>query len=326
MKRFMSSLGPRMVAFLELKRAMGRSYENVESEIRRFDRYVAETHEPVELVTRELVQQWLAAKPHLRASTQRSRAGTLRQFCLYLARVEPRTYVPDRAIFPVRGPVFKAHIYSDTELRALVTTALTTVISARFSLLRKTIDAMVLTLYATGLRVGEVCRLRVSDVDLEAGTLFVSKTKFFKSRLVPISPSLADHLRSTRDVRTAKTPMNTHAPFFVNRCSKAFTPQGFSAIFRKLVAAAGIPRRAGVRGPCAHDVRHTFATNRVLRWYREGADVQAKLPLLATYMGHGSVLSTHVYLTATAELLQEASRRFEHAHDSLFAGDQGVHS
>jgi integrase len=312
-----------MEAFLELKRAMGRRYQAVEAELHRFDRYVASLHEPVEFVTCELVHKWLIAKPHVRPATQESRAGVLRQFCLYLVRLEPRTYVPDRALFPARRPVFKAHVYSHEELRTLLIAALT-VVPARFSLRRETVHMMLLTLYATGLRAGEASRLCVSDVDLAACTLFVRRTKFFKSRLVPFSAGLADKLRAYLEARAARAPTNAQAPFFINRCGRAFAAPRLSALFHKLVDAVGIPRRTGVRGPCLHDLRHTFAMDRVLRWYREGADVQSKLPLLATYMGHGSVLATHVYLTATAELLQEASRRFERAYEFLVVAPEEI--
>jgi integrase len=183
---------------------------------------------------------------------------------------------------------------------------------------------MLLTLYATGLRAGEVGRLRVAEVDLDARTLFVRDTKFFKSRLVPFSAGLADQLRSYLEARAARSSANPQAPFFINRHRRAFAAHKLSWIFHRLVATIAVARRPGARGPRLHDVRRTFAVHRVLRWYREGADVQAKLPLLATYMGHGSVLSTHVYLTATAELLREASGRFERAYGPLVAAPEEI--
>jgi integrase/recombinase XerD len=324
MMPFTSPLGPHMEGFLELKRALGRRYETVEVELRCFDRYVTGLDEPPEFMTRDLVHGWLGTKPHVRPTTQKKRAAVLRQFCLYLARFDRHTYVPDRALFPARGPIYKAHIYSEEQLRALLRAALT-VVPDRYAFRRETVHTMLLTLYATGLRAGEACRLRVGDVDLAARTLFVCKTKFFKSRLVPFSEGLAEKLRSYLEARTAAAPpAGVEAPFFVNRCRRAVVAPVLSAVFHELVAAVGIPRRVGVRGPCLHELRHSFAVHRVLRWYREGADVQAKLPLLATYMGHGSVLATHVYLTATAELLQEASQRFERAYGSLVVGPEEI--
>jgi integrase/recombinase XerD len=321
MMPFTSPLGPQIEKFIELKRAMGRRYQSAEVELRRFDCFATHFDEPLEFMTRELVHGWLGAAPHLHPATQRKRAGLLRQLCVYLARFDQRTYVPERVLFPTKGPAYKAHVFSEEQLRALLR-AVPTVVPDRIALRRETVHTMLLTLYSTGLRAGEACRLCVGDVDLTAHTLSVSKTKFFKSRLVPFSESLGDKLRAYLAARAARAPADTRAPFFVNRSGKAISPGQLSATFRKLVAAVGIPRRPKVRGPCLHAVRHSFAVHRVLRWYREGADVQAKLPLLATYMGHGSVLATHVYLTATAELLREASGRFERAYGSLVAAPQ----
>jgi site-specific recombinase XerD len=325
MMPFTSALGPRLQAFIELKRALGHRYVAAEGELRRFDRYLASLDVPSPLIiTRELVHGWLVAKPHVRPLTQASRAGTLRQFCLYLVRFDPRTYVPERALFPVRQQLFRAHIYSETELRALFQAACAGGPTARCRLRHRTLHAMLQTLYATGLRSGEACHLCIGDVDLQARTVFVRETKFFKSRLVPFSGSLADLLRSYLEARTAQAKPQVHAPFFINTCGRAFSPNRLSAIFRGLVDAVGLPRRAQVRGPCLHDLRHTFAVHRLLRWYREGADVLAKLPLLSTYMGHASVLSTQVYLTATTEVLREASGRFERAYGSLVLAPEEI--
>ena len=321
MTRFLSPLAARMQAFLELKRALGRRYLSAERELLRFDRYVAGLPGPPQAMTRELAHGWLAFKPHVRSTTQGWRACVLRQFCLYLVRLDPRTYVPGRALFPAGIPVFRARIYSDEELRGLLR-AVPEVVPDRPALHRETIRTALLALYATGLRAGELGRLRVGDVDLAARTFLVRDTKFFKSRLVPFSTSLADRLAQYFAARGA--PSDPKASFFVDRGGRPLSTQKISHVFHRLVLAAAIPARSGGRGPRLHDMRHTFAVRRVLAWYREGADVTAKLPLLATYMGHASVLSTHVYLTATADLMREASGRFERACGSLVAAQEEI--
>jgi len=316
MMRFSSPLGSRIDAFLELKRAMGRRYDEAEILLRGFERYVAALDPLAEVVTRELVHGWLAARPNIRPSTLVTRGGILRQFCLYLARTDPRTYVPERALLPATLPIFRAHIYSEEEVRALVQAALSPS-PHRSSTRPHTLSTMILVLYATGLRRREICRLRLADVDLDARTLFVHMTKFYKSRLVPFSAGLAEKLRTYLDFRARQPPVDGHAPLFLNRGRRAFGPRKLSGIFHELIKTAGIVSAPSRRGPRLHDMRHTFAVHRLLRWYREGADVEAKLSLLATYMGHGNVLSTQVYLSATAELLREASGRFERAYGSL---------
>ena len=182
---------------------------------------------------------------------------------------------------------------------------------------------MLLVLYATGLRIGEALRLRLRDVDLKAATILVRETKFGKSRVVPFSPALGDAFRTYLEQRLVAT-IGPDAPFFINHEGRPYSVDKFSEVFRTLLPAAGIARVPGKHGPRVYDVRHTFASTRVLKWYREGADLQSKLPLLATYMGHVDVLSTQVYLRSTPELLREASSRFERIFGSLIVQPQEV--
>lgn len=323
MKAFSSPLGSRIESFLELKRAMGRRYEAAEKQLRLFDRYAATLDPPVEVVTREIVHGWLTERSNLGPRTQLGRASVLRQFCTYLSRTDSRTYIPDRALLPVTLPVLRPHIFSEDEVRALVRVARSWS-SHGWKPRPLTLSTMVLVLYGTGLRRGEICRLRFADLDLEARTLFVHKTKFNKSRLVPFSVGLTEQLHRYLGVRLQHSPIDRHAPLFITRHRRAFWLTTLSGAFHALVKATGIVSAPDRRAPCLHGMRHTFAVHRLLRWYREGADLEAMLPVLATYMGHVNPLSTLVYLNATAELLREASRRFERAYGSLVVAPEEI--
>ncbi len=316
MTAFVSPLGPKMEAFVALHRATGRKYRAAEEELRRLDRFVAALKSPPDSVTPEIADAWLSAKPHLNPVTQRSRASTFRIFCLYLKRLDQRAHVPDRRQFPARMPERKPHIYSPDEMRTLLRAALA--LSTRLWWFRpQTVHALLCTLYGTGLRIGEACRLSIGDVNLVEQTLLIRDTKFFKSRIVPISKSLAARLDAYLRIRNKIASTDVKAPFFVNRLLRSVSPVKFSWLFHRMIRATGIGAGRGEREPRLHDLRRTFAVHRLVRWYREGADVWAKLPLLATYLGHSTVHATHVYLTASAELLQEASGRFERTYGSL---------
>jgi site-specific recombinase XerD len=320
--RFRSRLAPHLDAFVSLKRAMGNRYEAALCDLQRFDRFVAELPDEPDVVTAELVQAWMAHARHLSPRTQKQRLGLVRQFSIYLARIHPETYVPDRSRFPINVPPFRAHIYSSEEYRALLQAALE-LPSPRSTLRPKTFHTALLLLYATGLRIREGLRLRLRDVDLDAHTLLIRETKFFKTRIVPFSPTLAQALRAyLEERRVADT--GPDAPLFINYARRPYSVDKFSEVFRTLLDAAGVPHAPRTRRPRVADIRHTFAVTRVLQWYRDGADLQAKLPLLATYMEHVDVLSTQVYLNSTAELLREASDRFERAFGALVAPPQEV--
>ncbi len=313
---FQSRLASQLEAFVSLRRAMGLHYRGrTLGELQRFDRFVAALADPPDIVTGKLVESWMEQSAHLRATTRKKRLGLVRQFSLYLARLRPDTHIPSRSRFPIEAPVFKAYIYSPDEYRDLLQAALS-LPGPHARLRAKTFHAVLLVLFGTGLRIGEALRLRLRDVDLEAGTLLIRQTKFMKSRIVPISPSLVDALRLFLKERL-EAAAGPDAPLFISHWRQSYSVDSFSKTFHKLLVVAGVPRVPRARRPRVYDIRHTFAVTRVLQWYQEGADLQAKLPLLATYMGHVDVLSTQVYLHSTPELLQAGNQRFERAFGSL---------
>ena len=175
-----------------------------------------------------------------------------------------------------------------------------------------TFRALLLLLYGAGLRLGEALRLTHADVDLPNHLLTVRQAKYFKSRLVPLDPTLAQAMaaHAARSV-TAALARADGRPCFANRDGTPLRQEAVRTRFQSVRAAAGIPRLDGVRRqPCLHD-RHAFAQHRLTSWYRQGLDVQRLLPILSTYKGHVSLVSTQVYLSMTPELLGAASSRFE---------------
>ena len=314
-RAFVSALALHLEAFVELKRAMGRKYKATEKDLRQFDRFVAGFPGSPDEVTSDLIHAWMDAASDLHPKTRKKRLGLVRQFCLYLARHNPQTYVPDWRLAPVKVPRFKPHIYSAREFRALLKAA-REIPSPRTSLRPKTFYTALLILYGTGLRISEVLRLRLGDVDIKAGTLLIRDTKFFKSRLVPIAKSLADAINDYLRERLQAAP-SPEAFLFLNHRRRPYSPDKFGEMFQSLLKKAGIHSSSGNHRPRVHDVRHSFALNCLLRWYQQGADLQAKLPLLATYMGHASVLSTQEYFNASPELLREACQQFERRYGSV---------
>jgi len=176
-----------------------------------------------------------------------------------------------------------------------------------------TVRAILLLLYGAGLRSSEALNLTITDVDLANALITIRDTKFFKSRLVPISRSLTRALNDYTRWRTRTHPATDgNSRFFVDRHGAAVSMNRLEKEFGRLRKHAGLRRSGGGRfHPRLHDLRHTFAVNRLTAWYRQGADVQRLVHHLSVYLGHVSLASTQVYLTMTTELLQEASRRFE---------------
>jgi integrase len=156
----------------------------------------------------------------------------------------------------------------------------------------------IILLFTTGIRRGELLNLAVADYNPEESTLHIRQTKFYKSRLLPINSDIADEVErylQARVCRRLPASPETRLIWNATQGGRAYTGTGLQECLRPLLQQCGITTAKGTL-PRIQDLRHSFAVNALLRWYRMGADVESKLPLLATYMGHGSAVSTHHYL------------------------------
>jgi integrase len=177
---------------------------------------------------------------------------------------------------------------------------------------RLTYYTLIAFLYATGLRISEALALKLGDIDWRRSLLQIRKTKFHKARLVPMASSTCSGIKRFLLDRAEKGhPTTGESPLFVNAKGSRLSYSTALGAFIRIACRAGVRRSIEVRPARIHDLRHSAAVRRLYLWYQAGKNVQALLPVLATYLGHSSVSSTQVYLTTTAELLAEASSRFE---------------
>ena len=206
---------------------------------------------------------------------------------------------------------FRPYIYSVEEVQKMIQ-----VVDCRhrgsWHLEPHTVRTLLLLLYGTGLRIGEAIRLQHRDVDFRERILTIRETKFYKSRLVPVSPDLAAVLRDYFQKQWQGKRWTPESPFLTTYDGRPVTCQTAELAFRRIRYEAGVNRTDGFYfQPRLHDFRHTFAVRRLVTWYREGKNVQRLLPHLATYLGHVSIRETARYLTMTKELLNQASQRFD---------------
>jgi len=307
-------------SYVAIKRSLGAVFSADARILHSFGRLLGET--PLDSISREACQAFCRGTGPPTRFWERKH-HTLRGFFSYLVTRGHLATSP----LPDAGPrvprAFQAYIYSREELQRLLdaTDILETTRSPQQPMVFR---ALLLLLYGAGLRPGEALRLRCCDVDLADRVLAVWDTKFFKSRLVPIGSDLCralDVYHATR--QQLPLPNDTRSAFFCSHTGRAISLAKLERVFARLRDHAGISRPTADRWhPRLHDLRHTFAVHRLIAWYREGADVQKCLPLLATYLGHVNLSGTQTYLTMTPELLAEASRRFERY---ALPGKENVH-
>lgn len=203
------------------------------------------------------------------------------------------------------------YVFTPAEVERLLDTALRTP-SPRAPLRPSSLYTMIVLAYCCGLRLGEIVRLDLGDVNLQAGEISIRNTKFFKSRILPVAPTVLDALRRYIEARRAAGASQepSSALFWHTQHSGRYSSTMAGKLLTGVLRRAGMKPHTGRVGPRTHDLRHAFAVNRLLAWYRAGIDVTPRLPYLTTYMGHKKLHSTLVYLTATPELMQQASERF----------------
>jgi site-specific recombinase XerD len=300
--------------YVDFRRTMGQRFNTTEAILRSFCRTVG-PGTPIHRIRPKVVAKFLAGTGSA-ARTRHFRYRALKGFFQFAVS---RGYV-DKAPLPTALPkyhsAFVPYIYTRAELRRLLE-AVPSYHRFPSRIEPITLRAILLLLYGAGLRRGEAQRLSLADVDLANSLLTIRDTKFFKSRLVPISPALTKVLSDYARWRTATHPLaQAEGPFFVSRRGTALRPWSVQEAFERLRQYAGVRRSDGGRHqPRLHDLRHTFAVHRLMDWYRQGADVQRLVYHLSVYLGHARLARTQVYLTMTPDLLQHAGRCFErYAH------------
>lgn len=300
--------------YLAYHRALGKNYDCDRRTLQELDRFLwARGVASVAAVGPAHIEDWFESQPG-NWKTRWGKARCVDRFFVHLvdlgllaASPVPRPLLATRKHVPrVRLPF----IFTPQQLTAIFAEARRLPSEGYAPWHTRTCHTMLCLLYALGLRHGEASRLRIRDIDFTRQTLFIDRTKFYKSRCLPFGPKVGCCLQEFLDLRrTILTPVRDDHPLFVAWWRTPVFRSLLGRIFRSIL------RRLNIVGPHErlprlHDLRHTFAVHRLLRWYREGVDVQARLPLLATFLGHVDIQSTEVYLTVTDDLLLEANSRF----------------
>ena len=271
-----------------------------------------------------LYDEWCKSLADRHPNTRRKWQQIVRNFCLYRKRTEPECFVPSSDTFTRPEPYVTPIIIEPEQIADMLKLASQLPPGRQSPLRGAVLRLAVVLLYTAGLRLGELLRLTLGDVESDCSVLRVRETKFQKTRPVPLSPSASEEMQSYMHARKSAFPGYPEAPLLCNRASKmnGYSLPGMQAAIKRLFDDAGVHDFQG-RRPRVHDLRHSFAIQALIRWYKEGADVQTNLPKLALYMGHVSIESTVYYLQWVPTLRALASDRFEqHFGDILQGGAQ----
>jgi len=265
---------------------------------------------PLDEVTAEGIERYLQGNGPA-TKWWRHKRRTIDSFYRFAIRLGYVTHSPLADVAPPANARMEPYIYTVEEVKRLLTAA-DLCHKDVWVIEPQTMRMLILLLYGTGMRISEAIKMKLSDADLGEGVLTVRRTKFYKTRLVPLGRDLLGVLRRYRAGMAKRWPCGDDAPLLVDRRGLPLPRQTCEVSFRKLREHAKVVREPGTayEQPRPHDFRHTFAVNRMVTWYREGKNVQRLLPHLSTYLGHYEVGDTQRYLSMTADLLAEAGDRF----------------
>jgi integrase/recombinase XerD len=305
---FHSWLAEDIRRFIQWREVLGRDPYLQSKLLRYFDRFLVDQRLAGPPLTAQITEQYFDSLERFSSSTGRNRSTVVRELCAYIYQADERCHVPEPRRYETEP--FQPFIFSIEQVQALLSAALKLTRGAPLHPL--THYTLFGVLYATGMRIGEAMALTLADYDAQRGRLYIAEGKFHKSRWLPLHPSTTEAIERYVKERRSVLPNGSGATLFVNQNGKPLRHGNLYCVYQKLLRVTGLSELP--QGPPRiHDLRHTFAVHRLLAWYREGGDVNAHLPALATYMGHVSICSTQVYLQPTEELLGHVSSRF-HQH------------
>jgi integrase/recombinase XerD len=303
----MSALHQAVEDYIMVRRALGAKLERHPRLLENFVDYLEAAGATT--ITTELALAWARLPGDDAHPTYLSnRLCAVRGFARHLRAFDPATEVPPAELLPWPKCRATPYLYSDAEIAALMTAARSLTPTLRAA----TYETLIALLTVTGARVGELIRLDRGHVDWHEGVLVIWDSKFAKSRELALQPSTLDALGAYAAVRDRLGTGPQTASFFVSSAGTRLVYVTVQCMFSRLVCQAGLKPRSDRCRPRIHDIRHSFAVRTVLGWYRAGVDVEAHLPLLSTYLGHGNPASTYWYLSAIPELLALAGERREH--------------
>jgi integrase/recombinase XerD len=302
----MTSWRKRVEEYIELRRSLGFKLLEANVGLITFASFLQQRR--AVRITIPLAMEWAQQDKNARPAEWARRLSFVRGFARHWSAHDSQTEVPPSGLLPHRPGRARPYLYSNDEVRKLLQAARQ--LPSTHGLRGLTYSSLLGLLAVAGLRISEARNLQTEDVDLKEGVLTIRGAKFGKSRLVPIHPStrkvLSDYA-AQRDHFLSKRPVT----FFVSGRGTRLDGGEIRRTFYFLSRQIGLRGPSDSHGPRLHDFRHRFAVKTLVQWYRSGQDVERRMPVLSTYLGHVHVADTYWYLSACPELMGLAVKRFE---------------
>jgi integrase/recombinase XerD len=293
--------------YLAMRRALGYQLRDAGLALPAFVSFLEQRGESH--ITTELALEWSQLPSRAKPSEWAKRLSFVRGFARYRSATDPCTEVPPQGLLPHPAGRAQPYPYTDEEIQRLMNAALR--LPPTDGLRPWNYYGILGLLTVTGLRISEVLSLQRPDVDLQEGLLTIRHSKFDKSRLVPLHASTQQVLADYAQRRDRVLGKQSLPYFWVSDRGRPLAGSTVRQTFYELSRKTGLRGPSDHHGPRLHDLRHRFAVQTLVSWYRSGEDVDRRLPILSTYLGHACVSDTYWYLSFCPELMGLATARLE---------------
>ena len=303
----MKSLRNAIEDYIALRRSLGFKLHEMANGLTEFASFLEQKGAPY--ITTALALEWAMQPADHPPSNWARRLGFVRVFARHWSATDPRTEIPPAGLLPFRARRARPYLYSEQEIQRLLDAAKS--LSPASGLRPWTYHCLFGLLAVSGLRISEAIKLERQDVDFHQGLLTIRQTKFNKNRLIPLHSSTRDVLTEYAEHRDRLVPSPSSSCFLLNDCGRCLERSTVRRTFYDLSRQIGLRGPADRTGPRIHDFRHRFALNTLIQWYRAGEDIERRLPVLSTFLGHAHVADTYLYLSVHPELMGLATSRLE---------------
>lgn len=293
--------------YLCLRRSLGYKLIDTEYILKKFFLFLEQEH--AVYINTEKLLQWIDISKSLSLSQKSYRYSIIRKFAQYAHAIDASHEVPQYRLISCKSKRISPHIYSDCEISNLLKACKN--LSAGNGLRRYTYFTIFGLLAITGMRISEATSLKRNDVDLTTGIITIRESKFSKSRCIPVHNTTIKFLSEYIRYRNKIYPKTEIDSFFLSDPGTVLTSAVLRVMFLRISHHIGFRKKNQKYGPRIHDLRHTFAVKTVIRWYKNGDNVDMKMPLLSTYLGHVKPSDTYWYLSSIPELVGLAAIKLE---------------
>jgi integrase/recombinase XerD len=303
----MKPLRDAIADYITLRRSLGFKLRATAASLIEFASFLEQKAAPY--ITTELALKWAMQHVDHQPWTWAQRLGFVRVFARHWSATDPRTEIPPAGLLPFRGRRARPYLYTEKEVQRLLVAA--KCLSPSSGLRPWTYHCLFGLLAVSGLRISEAIKLDRQDVDFDQGLLTIRQTKFNKSRLIPLHVSTRDVLAQYAQRRDRLVLTQSSSCFLLNDHGCCLESSNVRRTFYALSRQIGLRGAVDHTGPRLHDFRHRFALKTLIHWYRTGEDIERRLPVLSTFLGHAHTADTYWYLSIHPELMGLATERLE---------------